>query len=683
MRLLFVCTLLLLALATAESSEETQPEFEPTHFCMIKPNQKLDLSETYYLEWCSLRFPSWFVMVNANQKFLAFNYTRLMTPQSQEPIEGVKELYLRTPRKVWLCMSREDLPDHKLTWNIIPEDFMGPCTADDLDTIEYNHPPPPRPPQPSPPPSPSTSKDTAECEEGKTKDSCGVCGGDDACVGCDGKAHSNMKTDSCGVCGGNDDCFTSQSIIAKFTFCVLVVCHGIRLNYALSQTQPKLTAFFWLMFNVITVSLVHWAVKEYEIATISTWQVLLSCVINLDLTRFFSSKLDGLFDFEMKTVDGKRSKDDASFVVDVERFWVLVILLRIVVLVFLFVSCTKLYFTCTMQSMPERFTFVINAGLACFAVYVLLWTLKIPDERTFLQILIRFQAVQNKVEREKCKPVALLISSAGALLASLTFSINEGNFFYCFLVYVTLWFKFYTGCVLGLADPSRFHDNPFWSEILHLMQFLSAAFPSYSEAYICHVYMHLVLLVPECVHFHYPVVCSCWKIKNMDIPWTLVNDAGRVPPGFQKFNLVAHVDWKVNGDTYFYWDEETSSGYKSNVNGGFAVCLVLILQNNFFDGESSTVYSTSFNNCHEIYEQLKHEYDIKNHAATANYTNHASRKKYALVDVYTGKRPCTNVMLYTFVSLAFYALLLYCEFWYGKHADTCDALLHKWYTPEL
>jgi hypothetical protein len=54
----------------------------------------------------------------------------------------------------------------------------------------------------------------------KTKDKCGVCGGNstpflalqsltlftDACVGCDGVPNSGAKVDICGKCNGNNEC---------------------------------------------------------------------------------------------------------------------------------------------------------------------------------------------------------------------------------------------------------------------------------------------------------------------------------------------------------------------------------------------------------------------------------------------------------------------------------------------
>ena len=33
-----------------------------------------------------------------------------------------------------------------------------------------------------------------------------VCGGDDACLGCDGVPDSGLEVDQCGVCGGSDAC---------------------------------------------------------------------------------------------------------------------------------------------------------------------------------------------------------------------------------------------------------------------------------------------------------------------------------------------------------------------------------------------------------------------------------------------------------------------------------------------
>ena len=37
-------------------------------------------------------------------------------------------------------------------------------------------------------------------------DQCGVCGGKDACVGCDKVVNSGKKIDACGVCGGTNAC---------------------------------------------------------------------------------------------------------------------------------------------------------------------------------------------------------------------------------------------------------------------------------------------------------------------------------------------------------------------------------------------------------------------------------------------------------------------------------------------
>jgi hypothetical protein len=36
-------------------------------------------------------------------------------------------------------------------------------------------------------------------------DSCGVCGGDDSCVGCDNVVGSNKTSDACGACLGLED----------------------------------------------------------------------------------------------------------------------------------------------------------------------------------------------------------------------------------------------------------------------------------------------------------------------------------------------------------------------------------------------------------------------------------------------------------------------------------------------
>ena len=46
---------------------------------------------------------------------------------------------------------------------------------------------------------------------GKYFDSCGVCGGSNACVGCDGKPYSGASIDACGVCQGNNEtCCTNR-----------------------------------------------------------------------------------------------------------------------------------------------------------------------------------------------------------------------------------------------------------------------------------------------------------------------------------------------------------------------------------------------------------------------------------------------------------------------------------------
>lgn len=43
-------------------------------------------------------------------------------------------------------------------------------------------------------------------------DDCNVCGGTNACVGCDGMINSGMKLDQCGVCGGNNGCVGCDGI---------------------------------------------------------------------------------------------------------------------------------------------------------------------------------------------------------------------------------------------------------------------------------------------------------------------------------------------------------------------------------------------------------------------------------------------------------------------------------------
>ena len=37
------------------------------------------------------------------------------------------------------------------------------------------------------------------------KDACGVCGGQNDCIGCDGRMNGK-KLDMCGVCGGGNEC---------------------------------------------------------------------------------------------------------------------------------------------------------------------------------------------------------------------------------------------------------------------------------------------------------------------------------------------------------------------------------------------------------------------------------------------------------------------------------------------
>lgn len=42
-------------------------------------------------------------------------------------------------------------------------------------------------------------------DSNKEFDACGVCGGLNECVGCDGQA-SRLRYDLCGVCGGTNEC---------------------------------------------------------------------------------------------------------------------------------------------------------------------------------------------------------------------------------------------------------------------------------------------------------------------------------------------------------------------------------------------------------------------------------------------------------------------------------------------
>ena len=58
----------------------------------------------------------------------------------------------------------------------------------------------------------------------KIIDACGVCGGDNAtCAGCDGVPNSGKKLDSCGVCGGSDKtCSNPFVITAPASSCTLL-----------------------------------------------------------------------------------------------------------------------------------------------------------------------------------------------------------------------------------------------------------------------------------------------------------------------------------------------------------------------------------------------------------------------------------------------------------------------------
>jgi len=49
----------------------------------------------------------------------------------------------------------------------------------------------------------------------KITDVCGICGGNNACVGCDGVAYSGVYKDFCDVCGGNNDCVGCDGKIYK------------------------------------------------------------------------------------------------------------------------------------------------------------------------------------------------------------------------------------------------------------------------------------------------------------------------------------------------------------------------------------------------------------------------------------------------------------------------------------
>ncbi|MDP7040112.1 MAG: hypothetical protein QGI45_13205, partial [Myxococcota bacterium] len=54
-----------------------------------------------------------------------------------------------------------------------------------------------------------TLMEAGKCDcAGNVLDSCGVCGGDNACLGCDGVANSGLVQDSCGVCGGEGAIYT-------------------------------------------------------------------------------------------------------------------------------------------------------------------------------------------------------------------------------------------------------------------------------------------------------------------------------------------------------------------------------------------------------------------------------------------------------------------------------------------
>jgi hypothetical protein len=62
-------------------------------------------------------------------------------------------------------------------------------------------------------------------------DECDICGGDNACAGCDGIADSGLVNDACGVCGGDDspntgvcDCAGIPNGIAEYDVCG--VCDG-------------------------------------------------------------------------------------------------------------------------------------------------------------------------------------------------------------------------------------------------------------------------------------------------------------------------------------------------------------------------------------------------------------------------------------------------------------------------
>jgi hypothetical protein len=50
-------------------------------------------------------------------------------------------------------------------------------------------------------------------------DTCGVCRGNNECVGCDGQVpgpgQTVLKLDRCGVCGGNNDCVGCDGIAYK------------------------------------------------------------------------------------------------------------------------------------------------------------------------------------------------------------------------------------------------------------------------------------------------------------------------------------------------------------------------------------------------------------------------------------------------------------------------------------
>jgi hypothetical protein len=69
---------------------------------------------------------------------------------------------------------------------------------------------------------------------GKKRDACGVCGGDNAtCAGCDGVPNSGKTVDACGVCGGSNSTCGGGFFIGQ-----LPVSLCIRIPFAVTSTGP-------------------------------------------------------------------------------------------------------------------------------------------------------------------------------------------------------------------------------------------------------------------------------------------------------------------------------------------------------------------------------------------------------------------------------------------------------------